>query len=156
MKLFKTLAAFFLIFGLFAVSGCTSQSFCSEKDKTNITEKVVEKLDDAFLNETTFKSNDGKVYGFEQWKTYYIELNKITDQAAKDAVTVENWKNATNEEKSAYVQTIYRFDNAACLTLEEREKTQEEFDENLVQLADAHTELKNQNQKSCKTFLKML
>ena len=31
-------------------------------------------------------------------------------------------------------------------TLEEREKTQEEFDENLVQLADAHTELKNQNQ----------
>ena len=121
MKLFKTLAAFFLVFGLFAVSGCTSQSFCSEKDKVNITEKVVEKLDDAFLNETTFKSNDGKAYGFEQWKTYYIELNKITDQAAKDAVTVETWKNATNEEKSAYVQTIYRFDNAACLTLEERE-----------------------------------
>lgn len=121
MKLFKTLAVFFLIFGLFAVSGCTSQSFCTEQDKANITEKVVEKLDDAFLNETTFKSNDGKAYGFEQWKNYYIEINKITDQAAKDAVTIENWNNATNEEKSAYVQTIYKFDNAACLTLESKE-----------------------------------
>jgi outer membrane lipoprotein-sorting protein len=47
MKLFKSLAVFFLIFGLFAVSGCTSQSFCSEKDIANISEKVVEKLDEA-------------------------------------------------------------------------------------------------------------
>ena len=121
MKLFKTLAVFFLVFGLFAVSGCTSQSFCTEQDKANITEKVVERLDDAFLNETTFKSNDGKAYGFEQWKNYYIEINKITDQAAKDAVTIENWNQATKEEKSAYVQTIYRFENAACLTLESKE-----------------------------------
>lgn len=121
MKLFKTLAVFFLVFGLFAVSGCTSQSFCTEQDKANITEKVVEKLDEAFLNETTFKSNDGKAYGFEQWKNYYIEINKITDQAAKDAVTIENWNNATKEQKSAYVQTIYRFENAACLTLESKE-----------------------------------
>ena len=121
MKLFKTLAVFFLVFGLFAVSGCTSQSFCTEQDKANITEKVVEKLDDAFLNESTFKSNDGKAYGFDQWKAYYIEQNKITDQAAKDAVTIENWNNATTEEKSAYVQTIYKFDNAACLTLESKE-----------------------------------
>lgn len=121
MKLFKTLAVFFLVFGLFAVSGCTSQSFCTEQDKANITEKVVEKLDDAFLNESTFKSNDGKSYGFDQWKAYYIEQNKITDQAAKDAVTIENWNNATTEEKSAYVQTIYKFDNAACLTLESKE-----------------------------------
>ena len=121
MKLFKSLAVFFLIFGLFAVSGCTSQSFCSEQDIANISEKVVEKLDDAYLNESTFKSNDGKVYGFEQWKTYYIEQNKITDQAAKDAITIENWNNQTKENKVAYAKTIYNFDNAACLTLEERE-----------------------------------
>ena len=121
MKLFKSLAVFFLIFGLFAVSGCTSQSFCSEKDIANISEKVVEKLDEAYLNETTFKSNDGKVYGFAEWKAYYIEQNKITDQAAKDAITIENWNNQTKENKVAYAKTIYNFDNAACLTLEERE-----------------------------------
>lgn len=121
MKLFKSLAVFFLIFGLFAVSGCTSQSFCSEKDIANISEKVVEKLDEAYLNETTFKSNDGKVYGFAEWKTYYIEQNKITDQAAKDAVTIENWNNETKENKVAYAKTIYNFDNAACLTLTEKE-----------------------------------
>ena len=121
MKLFKSLAVFFLIFGLFAVSGCTSQSFCSEKDIANISEKVVEKLDNAYLNETTFKSNDGKVYGFAEWKTYYIEQNKITDQAAKDAVTIENWNNETKENKVAYAKTIYNFDNAACLTLTEKE-----------------------------------
>jgi YidC/Oxa1 family membrane protein insertase len=120
MKLFKSLAVFFLIFGLFAVSGCTSKSFCSEKDIANISEKVVEKLDEAYLNETTFKSNDGKVYGFAEWKAYYIEQNKITDQAAKDAVTIENWNNQTKENKVAYAKTIYNFDNAACLTLEER------------------------------------
>ena len=120
MKLFKSLAVFFLIFGLFAVSGCSSQSFCSEQDIANISEKVVEQLEDAYLNETTYKSNDGNAYGFEQWKAYYIEQNKITDQAAKDAVTIEDWNNETKENKVAYAKTIYKFDNAACLTLEER------------------------------------
>lgn len=121
MKLFKSLAVFFLIFGLFAVSGCTSQSFCSEADKTNIANKVVEKLDSAYENETTWKSNDGKVYGFDQWKAYYCELNKITDEAAKEAVTIESWKNETNEAKVTYAKTIYNFENAACLTLVEKE-----------------------------------
>ena len=44
MKLFKALAAFFFVFGLFAATGCTSQSFCSEQDINNISEKIVEKL----------------------------------------------------------------------------------------------------------------
>ena len=121
MKLFKTLAAFFLIFGLFAATGCTSQSFCSEADKANISEKIVERLDSAYTNETTWKSNDGKAYGFAEWKVYYCQLNNITDDAAKEAVTIENWKNSTKEQKVAYAQTIYKFDNAACLTLEEKE-----------------------------------
>ena len=121
MKLFKSLAVFFLIFGLFAVSGCTSQSFCSEQDKANISEKIVEKLDEAYVNETTWKSNDGKAYGFAEWKAYYCDLNKITDEAAKEAVTIENWKNLPKEDKLAYTKVIYNFDNAACLTLDERE-----------------------------------
>lgn len=121
MKLFKSLAVFFLVFGLFVITGCTSQSFCSEQDRANISEKIVEKLDDAYLNETTFKSNDGKAYGFAEWKAYYCELNKITDEAAKEAVTIKNWNDSSKEDKVAYVKTIYNFENAACLTLEERE-----------------------------------
>lgn len=121
MKLFKALAAFFLVFGLFAATGCTSQSFCSEKDINNISEKIVEKLDSAYTNETTWKSNDGKVYGFTEWKTYYCDLNKITDEAAKEAVTIDTWKNTKQEDKVTYAKTIYNFDNAACLTLDQRE-----------------------------------
>jgi hypothetical protein len=76
MKLFKTLAVFFLVFGLFAVSGCSSQSFCTEQDKANITEKVVEKLDEAFLNETTFKSNDVKLMVLNNGKIITLKLTK--------------------------------------------------------------------------------
>ena len=75
------IAAFFLVFGLFAVSGCTSQSFCTEQDKANITEIVVEKLDEAFLNETGRELKLECIHGGIEagyFKKLYPEMDIVT------------------------------------------------------------------------------
>ena len=120
MKLFKAIAIFFLTLGIFATTGCSSQSFCTEQDRANITEKVLEKVDAAFESGTKYTSNNGQSYGLEEWKTWYCSQNNITGEAEQALVTIETWNGQTSEKQSEFVKSIYNFENSACLTLEER------------------------------------
>lgn len=120
MKLFKTLVIFFMVFGLFAVSGCTTQSFCTEQDKENITNKVIENLDDAFENGSSYTAGDGTTVKFDDWKNWYASSNNITGDDNIAAIDYEDWTSDSIEDKKAYVTSFYKFENSACLTLEEK------------------------------------
>ena len=106
MKLFKAIAIFFLTLGIFATTGCSSQSFCTEQDRANITEKVLEKVDAAFESGTKYTSNNGQSYGLEEWKTWYCSQNNITGEAEQALVTIETWNGQTSEKQSEFVNGL--------------------------------------------------
>ena len=109
MKLLKTLAICFIAFIAVAVTGCNN-SFCSDVDKTNIQEKMLENF-----------NNDGKVIDGEKFDGF----KGFSDKAKKSWETMlEETKGKTPEEietaKKEIVIQIYTAEHPkSCLTLNE-------------------------------------